>query len=219
MLGATKMVQTPNILKTLQDQGNKAADGIAQKVIRKKALLPQVFKGVSSDNKRLKNAAAKTAKIISDHQPDMLYPHFDFFAALLAKDDTILKWTALDVIGNLAFVDIQNKINKRVIDKLFVLLSDESMITAGHSVDNLGKIAIAKPRFRQPISAALLKVGSTKRDDECRNILIGKVILSLSLYVEYVKDRNKILKFVKKQLNNSRAATRNKAAAFLKKFT
>ena len=90
------MTKTPKILKTLQNQGNKAADEVARQVMKRKTLLPQVLHGVSSDNKRLKNAAAKSIKIV---------------------------------------------------------------------------IAKTKPRFRQPITESLLKVGRIKRNAECRNIL------------------------------------------------
>jgi hypothetical protein len=47
------------------------------------------------------------------------------------------------------------------------------------------------------------------------NILLGKVILALSRYVEHVNDKKKILAFAKRQLKNSRNATRKKAEAFL----
>jgi hypothetical protein len=43
------MAKTSKIIKILQDQGNKAADDVAQMVIRRKTLLSQVLNGVSSD--------------------------------------------------------------------------------------------------------------------------------------------------------------------------
>jgi hypothetical protein len=84
------MAKTSKIIKILQDQGNKAANDVAQMVMRRKTLLSQALNGVSSDNKRLKNAAAKTIKNVSELKPEIIYPHFDFFADLLARDDTIL---------------------------------------------------------------------------------------------------------------------------------
>ena len=212
------MARKSNIHNAFHDQGNKAAVSVAGMVIKKKALLPQVLKGIESDNKRIKNAAAKTAKLLSEQKPEVLYADIDFFIHRLLTDDTILKWIAMDVVGNLATVDEKNKINKRVIDKLITLLSDESMITAGHSIDNLGKIAGSKPRFRQPITDSLIKSTRVKRDHECSNILAGKMIMAFSQYAESVKDKKKILAFVKRQLNSSRNATRSKASIFLRKY-
>ena len=115
------MARSSKIHNAFHDQGNKAAARVAGMVIKNKVLLPQVLKGIESENKRIKNAAAKTAKLLSDQKPEILYADIDFFIDRLRTDDTILKWIAMDVIGNLALVDEKNKVNKRVIDRFLIL--------------------------------------------------------------------------------------------------
>ncbi len=215
-----EMKGKPNILEELEEKGNKGADDVALLAVKDEILLEQVFEGANSSNKRVKNAAAKALKLISETEPAKLYRRFSFFVDLIERDDTILKWIGIDVIGNLSYVDGENKIDKKLLMKLFDFLSDEGMITAAHSVDNLWKMALNRPQYQKEITAELLKVDSVKRHQECHNILAGRRILAFSEYFDLIDDLQKgqIFSFVKGHLNNSRNATKKKAEKFLKKF-
>ena len=207
------------IQEVFQDQGNKAAEHIARQVIENKKLLTQLYDGVTGSNKRVKNAAAKTMQILSARKPNLLYPKFDFFLQLINSDDTILKWIAIGVIGNVSAVDTKNRINKKILHTLYNLLSDESMITASHAIAALGNIAVHKPRHRKEITANLLRVEKIKRNSECRNILIGHTILALTEYTDQVRDKKAVLAFAQRALKNSRHATKKKAEKFLQRFS
>lgn len=207
-----------DILKELQVKGNKGAVEAAQLAVENKYVLKQIFDGVSSFDKRVKNAAGKTLQIISNTAPECLYPEFDFFIELMDGDDTILRWIGIDIVGNVSHVDSENKINKRVLKRLYTFISDESMITAGHSIDSLGKIARSKSRYRKEITTELLKVEKIQRNEECRNIHIGQTILAFREYTQFVKNKNPMEAFARRALNNSRSATRKKADKFLSEF-
>lgn len=94
-----------NIQDTYKEKGNKAADEIAQLAIKDDFVLQQVLEAAVSSNKRIKNAGSKTLKIISEIDPIKLYSEFNFFKNLLSSSDTILKWIAIDIIGNLTYVE------------------------------------------------------------------------------------------------------------------
>ncbi len=51
----------------------------------------------------------------------------------------------MDVIGNLSYVDADNRLGKKLPRKLFSFRSHEVMITAAHSIDDLWEIALNKP--------------------------------------------------------------------------
>ncbi len=53
----------------------------------------------------IKYASIKKAIAISKEDPSKLYPDFDFFIELLNSENQIIKWTAIQVIGNLSRVD------------------------------------------------------------------------------------------------------------------
>jgi len=203
--------------KVLDELGKKEirAEDLSDKVLRNPDLLPEVFDGISSANPRIKFKSAKILRIISEKNPKMLYSKMDFFVNLLESENNILKWTAIDVIANLSSVDSKNEFDK-IFKKFYDLLSDESMITAGHVIDNSAKIVRAKPHLQNKITGELLKVEKIQyKTTECRNILLGDVILAFGQYIYHVDNKEEMISLVKRQLKNSRKATRAKAEKFL----
>ena len=124
----------------------------------------------------------------------------------------------MDVIVNLTTVDSHNEFN-RLFKKFYGYLYEGNLITAGHVVDNSGKIALSKPELRDEITKELLKVEKIPLPTkECRNILIGKAINAFQVYYDKITPKDDVVSFVKRQLNNSRNATKVKAEKFLKKL-
>ena len=205
----------------MEELGKKEvkAEDIAKNVIEDPDLLPELFKGISSENSRIRFKAAKTLRIISERNQKMLYSKMDFFINLLDSKNRILKWTAIDVIGNLASVDSENKFDK-IFKEYYGFLSAASMITVGHVIDNSGKVAKAKPHLTEKITSELLKIEKipTKPPltQECKNILLGKAISAFGTYFNQIDNKDDVISFVKRQLNNTRNATKVKAEKFLK---
>jgi len=192
------------------------AEHVARSVIKNLRLLPELFNGISSENTRIRFKSAKILRIISEENPEMLYSKMDFFINLLNSKNKILKWIAVDVIGNLSSADTENKFDK-IFNKFYALLADDSMITAGHVIDSSGKIARAKPHLQNKITKELLRVEKIEyRTSECRNILLGKVILSFSQYINQINNTEEMVSLAKRQRDNSRKATRVKAEKFLR---
>lgn len=164
-------MEKAEILELIKENGNKVNDIIIE-IEKDFKLLQAVYEGIESSNKRIKNGSAKIFNILSQKHPNELYPRFDFFASLIESEDNIIKWNAIVVAGNLAFVDVENKIAS-ILSVLFKLLSDETMITAAHAIESLGKIVKANPAFNQKISKQLILVETISRNEECRNILLA----------------------------------------------
>lgn len=194
------------------------ADEMGEAVLSDLRLLPAVIDGVASDNKRVKNACGKILRTVSEVHPDKLYGHFPMFVEHMDGDDTILKWLAMDVIGNFAAVDTKDQVDK-LLKKYYTLLSDDKMVTAAHAIESLGKIACAKPMVRNEITTRLIGVEKIQRNPECRNIHLGQVLLAFDTYYDEAdkKDQKKMIELAKRQLKNSRPATGKKAEKFLKK--
>jgi len=127
----------------------------------------------------------------------------------------------LYIIANLARVDIENRFDA-IFDKYYGLLNAEYMVTVANVVGNSGKIAKAKPHLTQKITNELLKTENlaTKSHlaQECKNIIVGHAISALEMYFDQIKNKEEVIAFVRRQLNNPRNATKVKAENFLKKF-
>lgn len=171
---------------------------------------------LSSDNATLKFQSAKVLNERSKSNPKEVYPHFDSFAELLSSSNNILKWNAIRVISNLVAVDKEKKFDK-LFDRYYALLDDQSMITAASLIDSSATIVSARPNLEDKILDRILGINKTHHGGECKNILIGKVILFLSGTEKLYTDK-RVVNFVKQALTNSRHATKVKAEKYYAKL-
>lgn len=204
----------------LEKLGERAitAEELAEEAEKKPKLLPEIFEGVSSANPQIKYGCAKTLRIVSQDSPKILYPKWDFFVEMLESGNTFLKSIAVQIIANLTRVDSKSRFEK-LFNKFYRLLDDKSMVTTSNLVRMSGVIAKAKPELQSKITDKLLSIGKSRHGSECKNVIKGHIILALSKYFGESKDKKKILEFMKKELKNTRPATRKKAEKFLAKHS
>jgi hypothetical protein len=207
--------------KLHQQISQKASDkeAIAAKVIAQPELLSEIIEGLNSDQANIKYGCDKILRIISQKAPALLYPQFDFFANNLNSENNFLKWGAIHILANLAAVDAENKF-ARIFDKYFAPIPGPVLITAANVINGAAKIALAKPELTERIAQSLLQVEKAKyKTAECRNIALGHVIKSVDEFFDQIKDQEPMIKLIRRQLKNSRNATRKAAEKFVKKNT
>jgi hypothetical protein len=190
---------------------------LADRVIRNPELLPEVVDGLHSDKAAIKYGSAKILRIVSDREPDLLYPLMDFFGEMLDSDNNIMRWEAIHVIANLARVDEKNKFEK-IFDRYFAPIPGPVLVTAANVIGGASTIALAKPRLTRRIAGEILKVDKARyRTAECRRIALGKAIDSFDRFFDQIENKEPVVALVRRQLRNPRNATRKKAERFLKK--
>ena len=184
------------------------------------SLIPMIIDGISSQNPRIKFGCAKTLSKISEDHPEKLYKEIDFFINLLDNKNKIIKWNAMDIIANLTRVDIKNKFDD-IFTKYYGFINADTMVTVAHIVDNSGKIALAKPHLIKKITNKLLQLEKIhikpRLTQECKNILFGKAIIVFNQFFDQIEKPKEVISFIKRQLKNTRTATKIKAEKFMKK--
>jgi hypothetical protein len=190
-------------------------DSMVRKVAKDKRLLSEVLVGITSEKPQVKYKSGMILMILSEEHPEILYPKWDHFVALLGSENTFMKSIGIKILSNLTRVDAKNKFDK-IFDRFYGLLNDESMITAANVVDHSGMIARSKPKLQGRITNKLLGIDKTHHGPECKNIIKGKAILSFGEYFEEAGNKKKMIEFARKELKNTRPATRKKAEKFLK---
>jgi hypothetical protein len=192
-------------------------EALAQRVVRQPSLLPEVFAGLGAEPARIKYGCLKLLRILSETRPDFLYPEIDRLVRMLDSENQILKWGAIIMLGNLAAVDSERKIDG-ILDEYLQPISGRVMITAANVIHGAGKIAQAKPHLGDRIAQALLRVeGANYQTAECRNVALGHAIESLESFFGQVQRPALVVDFVRRQLDNPRNAVKRKAARFLKR--
>jgi hypothetical protein len=170
---------------------------------------------LSSDVARVKYPAVKALRGMSERSPGLLYPHFDFFAGLLRSENNILRWNAMLILGNLASVDVDRKLDA-ILDDYLTPITGPQLIDANNTMGGATAIALARTDLTDKIVAHILKVERGRyATPECRNVAIGHAIECLARLLPAVADARPIQRFARRQMKNSRPATGKKAQRLL----
>lgn len=177
---------------------------------------------LESEDSKIKYGFAKELLKIGEENPILLYDDFDRWKNMMRGDNLILKWIAIDLIGYVSAVDQLNKLDQ-VFEELIHYVRSGQLIVCSHAIFSLGLIAGNKPEKRSEIINELLAVSNNAFDsDDCKDIAIGKVLITLKNFIEeYGEDKN-ILRFIKEAQSCNRLATRKKADLLMnriEKFT
>jgi len=211
-----RTMRESTIIHEIAEKGSDIGK-LAERVVEAPGLLTEIFEGLNSTKARERYGCEKTLRIISQKKPEILYPRFDSFVQMLDRENNLLKWGAIITIANLASVDTENRI-ERVFNKYFSPIPGPIMITAANVIRGAAKIALAKPGLTERITKEILKVEKAQyRTPECRNIALGHAINSFDQFFHQIKDKDPVIKLIKKQRKNSRDAVRKKAEKFLNK--
>jgi hypothetical protein len=201
-------------LKKKQDNVEFIVDLVQQDLSH----IRDVIYGISSEEARVRFKSVKVLRTLSKNKPKTLYPYFPLFEKLLDSDNNIIRWNAIDIIANLTEVDSASKFEK-IFDRYYNLLNKGNLITAGHIVDNSGRIANTKPNLRKQITNHLLSIEQVPLPtEECRSILSGKVVQSFGQYIDHNRNNAAVVAFTKRLLDSSRGATKKKAEKLLKQL-
>ena len=189
---------------------------LADAVERNHELIAEVLAGVGAKRAGVRFGASKALRILSERAPELIYPHFDFFVAMLGHDNHILKWNATITLANMARVDCEGKI-EAVLNRYLDLISGPNMITAANAMRGAAIIGAAKPHLVKRIVPRIMRVEHAEyATPECRNVAIGHALLALEELAGLLPDRRGVRLFAARQLGNPRAATSAKARRFLK---
>ena len=184
-------------------------------------LLPEVLNGVSSSKAAIRYGCAKVLMDLSEKHPEKLYPHMDFFTALLDSKYRILTWNAMAIIANLAKVDEDKKFDE-IFDKYYGFLNDAYMVTVANVVGNSAKIALAKPYLAQKVTNELLKVENISTTphltEECKRVIAEHAIKSFAQFFDGIEQKEKVISFVKSHVDSPRKTLGKAAEDFLLKF-
>ena len=208
------------MIKLLTEKGNNAVPRVLETILINTSLIQDVLNAFNSDNPKLRYGSSKTILLLSEQKPELLYPFFPFFIKLLSSENIIIKCTAIDIICNLSYVDIDNKIDENIIKKLIDFITCDSQITASHVVENIWKLTLNGNLTPEELTKAFLRVSEAHITSECKNVLAGHIIESFSKFFDLISNdaKKEVLAFAKFHTTNTRIGTRKKAEQFIKQF-
>jgi hypothetical protein len=184
-------------------------------------LVPFLLEGVRSSKAAIRYGCAKVLMDLSEENPEKLYSYLDSFIELLDSEYRILTWNALAIIANLTSVDADKKFDA-IFNKYYSFLDDNYMVTVANVVGNSGKIARAKPYLIPKIIDELLKVENISTTphltEECRRVISQKTVQTLDSFFYKIKQKDRVVSFVRACLDSPRKSLRNAAENFIEKW-
>jgi hypothetical protein len=192
--------------------------GLARQLEGDPELLLAVIDALGSISPRIRFAASKLLRLVSERSPEVVYPHFETFMRLLHDKNSILRWNAMLTLGNLAAADRERKLDA-ILDAYLAPISGRSLIDAANTIRGASAIAHAKPYLADEIARAILAVEKARYSTrECRNVAIGHAVTALGEFFPSLYNQDMVLSFVRRHKKNPRRATSDKARKFLAKW-
>jgi len=192
-------------------------DKIALQASKIPELISHLLEGTCEKNARIRFGCLNTLVLISEKNPEVIYPFFDTFVEWLNSDNNVIKLGGIKILTNLATVDDENKFD-RIFDRFYAFMTDPGMTTAANVSKGSPTIAKAKPYLKERIAEQLLRVADTEyKTEECKNILIGHVISALDKILGQLENKKPVVDFVNRYRDNSWKATRTKAQQFIRR--
>ena len=170
----------------------------------------------------MRYSRSKAIRILSERQPDKIYPYFGDVANWLQDANSFVKWDGILTLANLAAVDTQCRFAS-IYEEYFGLLRDSKMVTAANVAGNAWKVVRAVPEWESDITQRLLEVPQIvylhhgEPSAECNRVICGHVLDCFDRYFDLSKNQQAMLSFAHSQLNSSRKSVAKKAARFLQR--
>jgi hypothetical protein len=155
----------------------------------------------------------------SQTHPEMFYSYWRKIAAMLHHENSYHRDFALEIIGNLAKVDQENRFAE-IEDEYFGIVNDEKFMTGNCCVKNLLKIYRQKAQLRERVIDTLLDI-----DNRCdytekqKGVLKADVLEIFDEVYEQAPRRHEINDFIKAETNCISPKTRKKAKELIKKYS
>ena len=194
----------------------KEADvkSLTRKALKDKKILTGLLEGIQSKKETIRYNSFKVLMRLSEEHPEVLYPEWDFFVAMLDSPNSYWRLSAVRLLANLIKADKKNKF-ERIFDQYYSLLND-SVIVAIYLAGDSGKIAQAKPKLQNRITNKLLSIDKTQQKH--KDLIKGSALLAFSQYFEQIKNKKKIIDFARSLLKGESPKTRKIAQEFLSKW-
>jgi hypothetical protein len=204
-----------NVWNTLSKKDSKDLQKVVDLAITDRDFLQEVLDGLVSTNETYRYNCSKVITKISENVPLKIYCEWDYFVELIRSENAFHRMIAVTILANLTPVDTEEKFEP-IANYYFSLLDGKSLIAARYVAARAGIIAQAKPALQEKITRWLLKIEKTHHEN--KDLILFDAIESFDEYFDQVNNKEKILKFVKKQLNCSSPKSRKRAQEFLDKY-
>ena len=103
------------MLPDLNDK-NMNVETMAKEALKDKKILSELLANLKTKNETVRYNSSKVLNLLSEKNPEVLYPQWDYFVELLSSDHTYWKLSVIPLLANLTRIDTENKF-ERIFEK------------------------------------------------------------------------------------------------------
>jgi hypothetical protein len=169
-------------LKDFQDEVCiKQADikSLAALIIKDEKVMAAALDNLSQKNETIRYNSYRAIKSITESQPGIVYPYWDFFISQLESNNTYHILVGIHILADLASFDIEDKFEK-IFDQYYKLLNHRSMILISHVCLASGRIMLHKPGLAGKIEDILLNIDRFIGKQKHKDLIKGAVLEAFS---------------------------------------
>ncbi|MFC1950854.1 hypothetical protein ACFLXN_00390 [Chloroflexota bacterium] len=203
------------MLPDLSDK-NVDVETIAKMALADDEVLRELLANLVVKKNEIRYNSLNALLYIAEKKPELLYPNWDVFVGLLGSNNSHHQYIAIFLIANLVKIDTENRFDA-IFNDYYGILEGDTTIAAANLVKNSGKIAIAKPSLEPLITEKLLNIDTLHKGKQ-KSLIKGIAIEAFTEYYGRSTRKDKILHFVKQQLNSDSPKAMHNAAEFLSSF-
>jgi hypothetical protein len=196
-------------------------ESVVETAMKDSAFLEQLLEGIGPGTQKgaVRSNCSQAVMLLSQKHPEVLAPHWEFLNGLLKCDNSASKYVALHVMAENVAANPEGRFDG-ILDQLFTLLGDESVVVAGHMALVAARIAQARPDLAQRVIRSLLAFDQIQPGPAHRDLVAGYIIETLRVLFPGAteSDKDLITAFVWKRQDCASAKTRKLAKEILKEF-
>jgi hypothetical protein len=193
------------------------AEKIAKRILQDEKRFSELLDAVIAKDDKIRYPNTIALEILSEKNPKIVYPEWDFFVELLGSENAYHRSVAISTISNLTAIDVEKKFEE-IFNQYFKVIDDKSVMVTRKLAIFATRIIKAKPDLRPKITSTLLDIEKTHHNPSRKDLIKGDIIMCLSKHFDDETDKERIIKFVKKGLNSSSPSTVKKAKEFISKY-
>lgn len=213
-----KQLPRDDVLERIRTRSETPAE-MARICASDPAALRAALAGLDAREAAVKYGCAKVLHEISRTAPGALYGHFDRFAALLDGPNKILRWIAIRILGRLAVVDVEGKLD-RMLDHYLTPIAGPQLIAAANTIQGAADIAGARPHLADKIARAIVaSEHGSYETAECGNVVIGHALAVLEGLIDRVAAPAALIAFAGRQRANPRVSAARSARRFVERHS
>lgn len=148
---------------------------VAKTALGDKEFLSELIRNLKIKQETIRFNSSKAVNLISETNPEVLYPEWDYFFDLLDGENTYWKCSGIPVIANLTHVDKEEKF-EIMFEKYFGMMDDKSFIPAAYVARSAATIVKAKPKLQAAVTKKLLDFDQTRHNPQRRDLVKSDII-------------------------------------------